>query len=617
MPNLLRILKPLILLVACVPLLAGISPGTGDSTSLTEAPEKLALVIANADYESDWVGDLQGVPVDRENVSAALSEAGFEVTVVSDAGRDRMVSAIASFTRRMSEAPAGSTGLFYYSGQGASVSGGDDYLIPTDLSETQVSNAEGLALASVSVQDILGGFSGTGRKNYVLAIDTARYEVSWPTKDSRGRKLTFNIPDYFIIWASRSGDVAFDAPDGSAFSRALAAGLKQPGIDVRQVFAEVQDAVVKETDGRQYPEVIVQSSQPLVLNGAATEETPVDSWDSTENGKSIPLVQSGTSSGPRAADISLELVVWESAVELGTVESIQDFIDRFPASVLIGQARLRLAALTDRGAFAPARPDAYEYFEPEHRMPGPERIALLIGNKDYAPNMTDLTNPYNDVQLIKDRLLAAGFEVMLYRDVDSDVMAKALSAFTQKLASAAAEQPPVAFFYYSGHGLAPDEAGPNYLVPVGMKVNEQSDLIRAQPIEKVVDFVEATKPAFAFFVLDACRNNPGFADEDSEGSKGDSEWKTISRVNAVTSSLVAFATAPGARASDTPDRPTGPYAEALADALSQPGLDATRVFKLAQREVYTESNHKQVPWISDALMEDFYFLPEAQMPPAP
>ncbi|MEZ5998262.1 MAG: caspase family protein [Hyphomonas sp.] len=620
-PSLLRFLKPVLVLFACLPLMAGI----GTDSSLVTPPQKIALVIANSDYMNDWVGDLPGVPPDERNVSSALAAAGFDVTVISDGTLRDMEQAIFTFRNRMAAAPADSTGFLYYTGQGASIRGGDDYLIPTDILTSAGSDFNDVSAnfesQAVSVQDMMVAMNFPEHQNIVLALDTCRSYLPESTRGLRnlGRAVEQGqTPDFFIIWSAKAGDLAFDAPDGSAFSRALAKSIRDPGKDIREVFAFVQNATIEETEAQQYPEVSIQSAAPLVLNGVADDGLSLEEFDSTDGTKSIPLVQSGTSSGPRAANMSMELVVWESALDIGTAESISDFIQRFPDSVLIGQAKLRLAALQQRGAFAPPPVTPFELFEPDTHFPGPARIALLIGNTHYAPNMTDLTNPQNDVDLIKDRLLAAGFEVMLYRDVDPDEMAKALSAFTLRLTSTPGPERPAAFFYYSGHGLAPDEAGPNYLAPVGMKVDTKSDLFRAQSIEKIMDFVEATRPSFAFYVLDACRNNPGFADDEDEGMKGDAEWKTITRVDAVMSSLVAFATAPGARAADTPDKPVGPYAAALADALSKPGLDATRVFKLAQRDVFRNSGHKQVPWISDALMEDFYFLPEEdEAAPAP
>ncbi|MBR9807532.1 MAG: caspase family protein [Alphaproteobacteria bacterium] len=582
----------------------------GSAFAEDDAPEKLALLIANSAYLDDYVGTLPGVPHDREKMEAALKEIGFHVTVLADGTQAQMQAAFADFRQRLADAPEDSTGFIYYTGHGIGSGAGQDYFIPVNLDITQISRGQSMTSQSVSVEDALAQMVFDGPRQLVLAFDTNRAYIGQRSKGigQRDTPKELRLPEIYQLWATRIGDYAYETPEGSYFSQALADALREPGLTVTEIFARVQSETIEASEGQQFPEAIISTSRPLILfEGKGGKDT----GSAAAPTKSVPLVQSSASGAPRAEsvsqDLALELAVWQSAVSLNSIEAMSDFIEKFPDSVLVDQARLRLKALSLRAPAGVKLQAGFEHFMPTRKMDGPARIALLIGNRTYAPNLNDLTNPHNDVQLMKDRLIQAGFEVFLYRDADPDEMGLSLSNLATRLSKEPKEMPPTVFFYYSGHGFAPDPNGPNYLAPVGMKLTSETDLIRALSIEKVIEYVQAFEPSFAFYVLDACRNDPGLPA--GNGTKSVSASKGLSRVDWVGGALVAYATAPGETAFDAPEETVGPYARALADALSQPGMDATDVFKTAQRTVYFESRKTQTPWISDGLMQDFYFHP--------
>ena len=582
----------------------------GPAIAEDDAPEKLALLIANSAYLDDYVGTLPGVPHDREKMETALKEIGFDVTVLADGTQAQMHAAFADFRQRLADAPEDSTGFIYYTGHGIGSGAGQDYFIPIDLNIDLFSQGQDMTSQSVSVEEALAQMVFGGRRQLVLAFDTNRAYIGQRSKGigKQASAQDMKQPEIYQLWATRIGDYAYETPQGSYFSQALADALREPGLTVTEIFARVQSETIEASEGQQFPEAIISTSRPLILYEGKGEK---DAGSEAAPTKSVPLVQSSASGAPRAEslsqDLALELAVWQSAVSLNSIEAMSDFIEKFPDSVLIDQARLRLKALSQRAPTEPKPQAGFEHYMPARKMDGPARIALLIGNRNYAPNLNDLTNPHNDVLLMKDRLTEAGFEVFLYRDADPDQMGLSLSSLATRLSKEPKEMPPTVFFYYSGHGFAPDPTGPNYLAPVGMKLTSETDLIRALSIEKVIEYVQAFEPSFAFYVLDACRNDPGLPA--AGGTKSVSASKGLSRVDWVGGALVAYATAPGETAFDAPEETVGPYAKALADALSQPGMDATDVFKTAQRTVYFESRKTQTPWISDGLMQDFYFLP--------
>jgi len=104
-------------------------------------------------------------------------------------------------------------------------------------------------------------------------------------------------------------------------------------------------------------------------------------------------------------------------------------------------------------------------------------------------------------------------------------------------------------------------------------------------------------------ILDACRNNPfrSFSRSDEKG---------ITRMDppngAKQGSIIAFATAPGAVASDGEGR-NGLYTSKLLRYINQPQLTLEEVFKLVRIDASAESFGRQIPWENNSLTGDFYF----------
>ena len=89
------------------------------------AQERLALVIGNSAYTSN---PLKNPVNDAADMSAVLTELGFSVTTLVDADKRQTIQAVRDFGNSLNRE---STGLFYYSGHGAQVSG-QNYIIPVD-----------------------------------------------------------------------------------------------------------------------------------------------------------------------------------------------------------------------------------------------------------------------------------------------------------------------------------------------------------------------------------------------------------------------------------------------------------------------------------------------------
>lgn len=230
-----------------------------------------------------------------------------------------------------------------------------------------------------------------------------------------------------------------------------------------------------------------------------------------------------------------------------------------------------------------------------------QRLALVIGINAYQT--APLVNPVNDAKAIAQALRATGFKVTLRTDIGHRDFLLALRQFGDALRSGG-----VGVFYYAGHGM--QIKGRNYLIPVDAVIEREDEVAYAAvDAQAVLDKMETAGNSTNLMILDACRNNP-FARSFRSSSQG------LAQMDAPVGTLVAFATAPGAVASDGQGS-NGLYTQHLLRAMSKPGLKVEDVFKQTRSAVRAESQGKQIPWESTSLEGDFYFVPTLSVPATP
>ena len=220
-----------------------------------------------------------------------------------------------------------------------------------------------------------------------------------------------------------------------------------------------------------------------------------------------------------------------------------------------------------------------------------QRFALVIGNGAYKEG--PLANPVNDAHAIALALKESGFTVISRENIDQRGMLAALREFGDKLRAGG-----TGLFYYAGHGM--QIKGRNYLIPVGASIDREDEVAySAVDAQAVLDKMEAAGNVANIMILDACRNNP-FTRSTRSGQAG------LAQMDAPVGTLVAYATSPGAVASDGSGA-NGLYTQHLLTAIRQPGSKVEDVFKRVRANVRRDSQGKQVPWESTSLEGDFYF----------
>ncbi len=221
---------------------------------------------------------------------------------------------------------------------------------------------------------------------------------------------------------------------------------------------------------------------------------------------------------------------------------------------------------------------------------GETKVALIVGNSNYNNrNLSKLKNPVNDARAVRDKLKEKDFEVLYIEDATQRELDKIIRRFTNKL-----KHSKVGLFYFAGHGLEVDKQ--NYLIPIGAKVSDIDDVkYEALAVNKIVDKMKRSGTRLNLVILDACRNNPF-----KRGTGG------LAAMSNAKGTLIAYATDSGSTASDNPNEKNGLFTKHFLKALDEP-LNQREFFHKIRMSVYKASGDKQLPYLNDGTIGDFYF----------
>jgi formylglycine-generating enzyme required for sulfatase activity len=223
-----------------------------------------------------------------------------------------------------------------------------------------------------------------------------------------------------------------------------------------------------------------------------------------------------------------------------------------------------------------------------------QRLALVIGNSIYG--FSPLKNPVNDASDMAVALQKIGFTVILKKNVNLKDMEESIQDFGSRLKKGG-----VGLFYFAGHGL--QASGVNYLVPIGAKIDKESDIkYEAVDAGRILDEMANAGNGLNIVILDACRDNP-FSRRFRSASRG------LAIVgSAPVGTYISYSTGPGQVALDGDGR-NSPFAASLLHYMKEPGLTIEQVFKNVRHKLGQETAGKQVPWELSSLEGDFYFTP--------
>jgi hypothetical protein len=201
-----------------------------------------------------------------------------------------------------------------------------------------------------------------------------------------------------------------------------------------------------------------------------------------------------------------------------------------------------------------------------------KRVALVIGNDRYVnlPANEQLQKAVNDARAVGGSLQQIGFDVISGENLDRRAL---LGKFDELVRSVGPGD--VAFFFFSGHGVAFD--GVNYILPTDVpdvSAGQETRLKREALDEPyIISELASHGVRVSIVVLDACRTNP-FS---GPGGKGVGGAKGLAPPPQVQGVFSLYAASSGQTALDRlydgDPNPNSVFSRVLAPMLKRPGLD--------------------------------------------
>ena len=252
------------------------------------------------------------------------------------------------------------------------------------------------------------------------------------------------------------------------------------------------------------------------------------------------------------------------------------------------------------------------------------KYALVIGVSGYD-HMPELPNANRDAALISASLESVGFDVTTMLDPTLDDLNN------QQIGGDHLDDGSIFLLYFAGHGV--QVLGENFLLFSDAKVDTNA-LAGFMPLSSILTRLGRTK-ANTIIVLDSCRNNPldssgvpalhfldkfpaayaSYAEDTGQtariASRAIGESAGMSRVDSQPPNvLLSYATRAGAISFDGEENTNSPFAAALAEAITTPDIEVTRMFRHVRDKVLAKTEGLQEPFIYGALGgKDVYLHP--------
>jgi hypothetical protein len=217
------------------------------SATAAYAESRTALVVGNSAYP---FGALANPANDANLIAETLRKTGFNVTIVLDADKVKLQTALLAFSRDIRTKDT--VGLFYYAGHGAQVNGAN-YLIPIDADIT--SEAE-VKIFGINVDEFVATLERADGRTNIVILDSCRNNPFSASSRSvtRGMALPDAPAGTFVALSTSPGAVALDG-DGanSPYAEALSQSILEPNVSIEQAFKVTRRLVLQSTKQKQVP----------------------------------------------------------------------------------------------------------------------------------------------------------------------------------------------------------------------------------------------------------------------------------------------------------------------------------------------------------------------------
>src|SRR3984893_14055351 len=275
------------------------------------AERRVALVVGNSNYKAANIS-LSNPRNDAQDISAVLTNLGFEVVTAIDASKRDMDFALQRFARLATDADSA---LFFYAGHAMQFQG-RNFLMPTDAElEVEIS----VRYQTVGLEEVRAALDrASGVK--IMILDACRNNpladrlqktivgASRSVSMTRGLARIDKTQGMVVAYATAPDEVAQDGQGrNSPFTAALLKRLQEPGLEIEMMFRRVASDVNAQTGGRQRPETYISLLSEYYLNQS-------------------------------------DRIVWDRIKDQDDVAALRDFANKYPSSPLAVIARNRVEA---------------------------------------------------------------------------------------------------------------------------------------------------------------------------------------------------------------------------------------------------------------------------------
>ena len=133
-----------------------------------QAQNRFALVIGQSAYQQ--VVQLPNTTNDARQMTALLSEAGFNVTTANDLSQTGMRQAIAEFAAKVAQSGPQTVAAVFYAGHGLQVDG-ENFLVPVDIDPQRESD---IPLEAVRLNDLMNTLGALPTSMRIIMLDACR-----------------------------------------------------------------------------------------------------------------------------------------------------------------------------------------------------------------------------------------------------------------------------------------------------------------------------------------------------------------------------------------------------------------------------------------------------------
>ncbi|MGP8123858.1 MAG: caspase domain-containing protein, partial [Xanthobacteraceae bacterium] len=355
------------------------------SLAPAQAQSHVALVVGNSAYAG---GQLPTPGNDAAAVAETMRAAGYDVTEANDVREADIGTVMRAFLDKVTAAGPDAVAFFYYSGQAAQA-GSENYLVPVDA---QIGGLDDVPAHSLRLNELVDALAALPAAARIVVLDASR-------DHGYGRGTASAVPPGLAIMEAPAGTlIAFAAAPGqigleagaqySLYTATLVSLMRQPGLDLDQIFKTARAQVNQVTGGKQTPwtamgltvQVTLFPGQPgvvpppvapavnnapppatippkgerTVTKGMLSQLSPDDAYTVAIEEDSLEVYQWFVQLFPKyqyAAQIwdvitaRRDELLWQRAVAVNTRNAYWNYLDRFPNGIHAGEAQQALASM--------------------------------------------------------------------------------------------------------------------------------------------------------------------------------------------------------------------------------------------------------------------------------